>query len=187
MLQYLKDRKDTQIAFFSGGPYERNIALVPILLQNAFPNDHERILAESPIFSGHHLSGSCGTRKNLQLVSGHFKAAMKTPICLDNMILIDDRPHVVGEGQNVLSVLPSPVLAMIQVKKRIFWHNRIFYTTGVLDSLFASSSSMTTAEFLSGHYSIYFSRKVEMKEIEPFVLRGLEILQGYNPFLKLVE
>jgi hypothetical protein len=156
-------------------------------IQKAFPNDDEQILAESPIFSRNHLSGYFRTRKDLELVSEHFKMAMKTPIRLKNIILIDDRPCLVEGGQNVLSVLP-PDLFEIQDEERIaVYQNRIFYTTAVLDALFASSSSMTTAEFLSRHYVNYFKKDVEMKDVQPFMLKGLEILQGYNPELKLIE
>jgi hypothetical protein len=183
LLQYLKNGKETQIAFFSGGVKGRNEVLVSILLQKAFPDDHERILGESSIFSRHHLSGYCCTRKNLTVVSDHYKASTKRPIRLDNIILIDDRPCLVEEGQNVLSVLPSEIQ---DEERRVFSQNRIFYTTGVLDALFASSSSMTTAEFLSKHHVNCFKKDLEMKDVQPFVLKGLEILQGYNPELKLI-
>jgi predicted secreted acid phosphatase len=52
MLQYVKIGNGKQIAFFSAGVKERNEALVPVILKNAFPNDHERILFyQNPRFS----------------------------------------------------------------------------------------------------------------------------------------
>jgi hypothetical protein len=174
MLQYVKIGKGQQMAFFSAGVKERNEALVPLLLKNAFPDDHERILSESPIFSRHHQKGT--NRKDLQLVADHYKKSLKKPIPLDDILLIDDYPRIVAKGQNALSVYP-PV--------RNLRPNRIFYTTGVLDALF--SSSMTTPEFLTRHHETYFQREVDTKMIEKFMQKGLELLQGCNHKLKLAK
>jgi hypothetical protein len=116
MLQYVKVGKKQQIAFFSAGVKERNEALVPLLLKNAFPIDHEWIVSESPIFSRHHQNSG---KKDLQVVADHYKNSMKTPIPLDDIFLIDNYPRVVGKGQNALSVLPPKGEDQ----------NRIFYTT----------------------------------------------------------
>jgi hypothetical protein len=48
---------------------------------------------------------------------------------------------------------------------------------------------MTTAEFLTKHHETYFRFHSEFdpKVIQEFMRKGLELLQVYNPELKLVE
>jgi hypothetical protein len=110
-------------------PSIRNEALIPILLQKAFPKEHEEVLAISPIFSRQHVRER--GKKDLQTVVEHFEQKFHEMISLENVIRIDDYSEVSMAGQNFIDVPKAFELGK----------DRLFYVVGLLNELFNSEPS----------------------------------------------
>jgi hypothetical protein len=166
LLQYIVLERKLRMAFFSAARSTRNGMLIPVILEKAFPDSFKEVLANSPIFSYHHIH-SMG--KDLSVVTEHFEKYFSREVSLENVILIDDDIFSNVEGQNFLRV----------PKERELGNDRIVYVAGLLDELL--SSGLPLSQFLKVYPDVNSRGPLAKETAQPFTTKGLQVLQRLNP------
>jgi hypothetical protein len=171
LLQYVVRDRNLRIAFFSSAPAVRNEALIPIILEKAFPTTHEEMVKNCPVFSRHHIKSN--QKKDLNIVVEYYENVFKEKISLENVILIDDDSSAPVEGQNYI---------------RVPWEMKrdcIFYVAGFIADLL--TSDLSPSGFLNSDFAKTNSNRIPREIAFPLQEKGLAILQQITPELKLVD
>lgn len=198
-----------QIGFCSSGIRQRNEELVPQLLQKAFPNDHEEILPNVPIFSREDLFDTTklpdeeGDKYQVPFYGNYKKRLVGMAITEDELpnsiVVDDDRSYLAtGEEKSFLRVqgtslqyCPNPSVPYFEHDARGF--HSAYYVAGILDEVARrmQSQGVTISDALWSVQVVETGKPFDRDFQYPtsqdpaYYERGLEILRAIDPSLRI--